>query len=100
MLLERTISQLDIGPVSPTRAHDLGQLGYIQWLGALRPMADYRMEALRAYAAAQPFIRTSPAIAVYCDLLVASTRMPIQPLPLKLPARHRRGGARARRAAI
>ncbi|WP_349361153.1 hypothetical protein [Stappia sp.] len=100
MLLERTISQLDIGPVSPTRAAELGQLGYMQWLGALGSMADYRAEAMRAYTAAHPFIRTSPAIAVFCDLLVASTRMPIEPLPLALPARQRRGGAQARRAAI
>lgn len=99
MLLERTISQLDIGPVSPARAHELGQLGYMQWLGWLPPMADYRAEAMRAYAAAQPFIRTSTAIAVFCDLLVASIRTPIEPLPLSLPARCRRGGARARRAA-
>lgn len=100
MLLERTISQLDIGPMPPARAQELGQLGFMQWLGALRPMADYRAEAMRAYSAAQPFLRTSPAVAVFCDLLVASTRMPIEPLPLALPARHRRGGARARRAAI
>jgi hypothetical protein len=100
MLLERTISQLDIGPVSPARANELGRLGYMQWLGALGPMADYRAEAMRAYAAAQPFIRTSPAIAVFCDLLVASTRTPIEPLALPLPTRHRRGGAQGRRTAI
>ncbi|MEM1386370.1 MAG: hypothetical protein AAF626_02135 [Pseudomonadota bacterium] len=99
MLLERTISQLDIGPISSTRASELGQFGYMQWLGWLPPMADYRKEAMRAYDAAQPFIRTSPAVAVFCDLLVASTRPPIEPLPLSLPARCRRGGARARRAA-
>jgi hypothetical protein len=99
MLLERTISQLDIGPIPLPRAYELGQLGYMQWLGWLPPMADYRKEAMRAYAAAQPFIRTSPAVAVFCDLLVASTRSPIEPLPLSWPTRHRRGGARARRAA-
>jgi hypothetical protein len=99
MLLERTISQLDIGPVSVARANELGQLGYMQWLGALQPIADYRQEAMHAYAAAQPFIRSSPAVAVFCTLLIASTRVPIEPLALSLPSQHRRGGSRARRAA-
>jgi len=99
MLLNLTITQLDIGPVPPARAQEMGQLGYIQWLSGLRPMANYRAEAMRAYAAAQPFLKTSPAVAVFCDLLVASTRTPSAPLPLALPIRNRRGGARARRAA-
>ena len=99
MLLKRTISQLDIGPLPPARAAELGQLGYMQWLGSLRPMASYPHEAMRAYEAAAPFIRTSPAIAVFCDLLVASTRVPLEPLNLSLPGRQRRGGAKARRAA-
>ncbi len=100
MLLELTISQLDIGPVSPDRAEELGQLGYIQWLGALPRMSEYRREAMRAYQMAQPFRRNSSAVAVFCDLLVASTQTPIQPLPLALPQPCRRGGAAARRAAI
>ena len=100
MLLELTISRLDIGPVPPSRAKELGQLGYMQWLGALPPMREYRREAMYAYTKAVPFARTSPAVAVYCDLLVASTRVPLEPLPLALPDRHRRGGARARRSAI
>ena len=98
MLLNLTISQLDIGHVPRARALELGRLGYMQWLGALPGDAAYRDEAMRAYAAAAPFIRRSPAVAVFCDLLVASTRMPPEPLPLTLP-RHRRGGARARRGA-
>lgn len=75
-------------------------MGYVQWLGALPPMADYRREAMRAYALAVPFARTSPAVAVFCDLLVSSTRVPLEPLPLTLPDPHRRGGARARRSAF
>ena len=98
MLLDRTISQLDIGYLPRARALELGQLGYMQWLGALPGDADYRGAAMRAYEAASPFRRASPAVAVFCDLLVASTRMPPAPLPLSLP-RHRRGGARARRGA-
>ncbi len=97
MLLEHTIFQLDIGPIPLTKATQMGQMGYLQWLGSLPPMANYRTEALRAYTAAEPFRRGSPAVAVFCDLLVASTRSPLTPLPLSLPARTRRGGARGRR---
>ncbi len=100
MLPQCTVSQLDIGTVSSTRANELGQFGYMQWLEALKPMADYRAEAMRACAATQPFSRTSPSIAVFCDLLVASTRMQIEPLLLSPPVRDRRGGARAQRTAI
>lgn len=100
MLLEQTILQLDIGPVSPERAHELGQLGYMQWLGALPGHLSYRQEALRALDLAAPFGGTSPAVAVFCDLLLASIRQPLVPLWLELPARKRRGGARARRAAL
>ncbi|MEM1313234.1 MAG: hypothetical protein AAGI51_01685 [Pseudomonadota bacterium] len=99
MLLERTITQLDIGPVDLKQASTLAQLGYMQWLGALSRMGDYRQEAMHAYAAAHPFARRSPAVAAFCDLLVASTREPMEPLPLALPAKQRRGGAQARRAA-
>lgn len=99
MLLEQTITQLDVGKTTRERALELGQLGYMQWLGALPAMSDYRQEAQHAYDTAAPFAGTSPAIAVFCDLLVASMRMPLEPLPLKLPDRQRRGGAQARRAA-
>lgn len=98
MLLERTLLQLDIGPVSAETATQLGQLGYLQWLGALPGSAGYRMEAMRAYTLAIPMARKSPAIAVFCDLLVASTRSPLEPLPLTLAIRQRRGGTLARRA--
>ncbi|MEM8794258.1 MAG: hypothetical protein AAGE61_01720 [Pseudomonadota bacterium] len=100
MLLEQTINQLDIGTVTPERALELGQLGYIQWLDGLPMRADYRHEAMRAYFMAIPFAETSPAITVFCDLLTASIRTPLEPLPLKLPGPHRRGGAQARRAAF
>lgn len=100
MLLERTISQLDIGPVSSTRAQEMGQLGYMQWLGGLPAQANYPREAMRAYQMALPFRRASPAVAVFCELLVASTRLPLEPLALALPRPRRRGGAEARRAAL
>ena len=97
MLLERTISQLDVGYVPDHIAQEMGHLGYAQWLGALRGDAGYLVEAMRAYELAQPFIRTSPAIAVFCHLLVESTASPLKALELKLPEPARRGGAKARR---
>ncbi len=97
MLLERTISQLDIGQITQERALELGHLGYMQWLGALPPIANYRKEAIHAYGMALPFANNSPAIKVFCDLLMQSTQDPIAPLELKLPSRQRRGGALARR---
>ncbi|MEM8825281.1 MAG: hypothetical protein AAGF30_16865 [Pseudomonadota bacterium] len=100
MLLERTIFQLDIGHVPPDQAQEMGRFGYMQWLGALPGDANYLAEAMRAYAAAQPFIRSSPAVAVFCDLLVASAEMPPTPLPLPMADRYRRGGAQGRRLSL
>jgi len=100
MLLELTISQLDIGPVPPERAQELGQLGYIQWLGSLRGGENYHAAAHRACRMAAPFRRNSPAIAVFHELLLASTRMPPGPVTVAIPAPARRGGARGRRAAL
>lgn len=100
MILERTICQLDIGPVPPDRARELGQMGYLQWLGSLPPMASYPRAAMQAYEIAAPLGPTSPAVAAFCDLLVASTRSPLEPLDLSLPTRQRRGGSKARRTAL
>jgi hypothetical protein len=100
MLLERTIFQLDIGLVSPQKAEEMGQLGYMQWLGALPGQADYHRAARHALARACPFAETSPAVAVFCRLLSASTVMPPVPLALSLPRRSRRGGAQARRLSL
>lgn len=100
MILERTLAQLDIGPVPPERALELGQLGYLQWLGSLPGHVSYPGEAMRAYAKAEPFIRCSPAVAVFCELLVTSTCQPLTPVTLTLTPRARRGGARARRSAL
>ncbi|MEM9047033.1 MAG: hypothetical protein AAGC81_20335 [Pseudomonadota bacterium] len=100
MLLERTITQLDIGDTTPEQAQKLGHLGYLQWLGALPGASNYRHEAARARALASPLSATSPAVAVFCDLLAASTGSGVAPLPLKMPERHRRGGSRARRGAL
>ena len=97
MLLERTPPQLDVGYVPDHLAQEMGHLGYAQWLGALKGDAGYLNEAMRAYGLAQPFIRTSPAVAVFCHLLVESTASPLKALELKLSAPVRRGGARARR---
>lgn len=97
MLLERTITQLDIGAIPVEQAAELGALGFLQWLAGLSVDADYHREAANAHAMAAPFIATSPAIAVFCDLMTASMERPLAPLPLALPARRRRGGAPVRR---
>ncbi|MEL7099426.1 MAG: hypothetical protein AAGM84_11410 [Pseudomonadota bacterium] len=100
MLLNRTISQLAIGHVPQEQADAMGHLGYMQWLGALNGNASYSAQAKQAYARAQPFIHTCPAVAVFCELLLRSTRTPLTPLKLKLPQKRRRGGAKARRGAL
>lgn len=98
MFLERTISQLDVGYLEPERASELGQMGYMQWLGWLPGSADYHHTARHALTVAAPFAAVSPAVAVFCDLVGASLDMPPKPLALKLPERRRRGGHKARRA--
>ncbi|MFC3613811.1 hypothetical protein ACFORG_08585 [Lutimaribacter marinistellae] len=95
MLLERTISQLDIGPVPPNVAQQMGQLGYMQWIAALPGGMDYREAARRALATAQPFAGHSPAVAAFCALVQASLDSPLTPLPMRMPPRVRRGGRRA-----
>ncbi|MEM6663234.1 MAG: hypothetical protein AAF666_13765 [Pseudomonadota bacterium] len=100
MLLERTLSQLNIIDTTPERALVLGHLGYVQWLGALPAMSDYRQQAEYALAKAKSLRSAAPAIGVFCDLLIASMRSPVAPIPLELPERQRRGGSKARRAAI
>ncbi len=97
MLLERTLSQLDIGSISPERATEMGRMGYLQWLGALPGRVNYAREAMRAHAMAEPFAKGSPAVAVFCALLRDSMQIPPRALPLALPERQRRGGAQARR---
>jgi len=97
MLLERTLSQLDVGHVPDSVAQQMGHLGYVQWLGALQGDASYLAEAMHAYELARPFLKHSPAVAVFCHLIMESVASPLQPLDLKLPAATRRGGAKARR---
>lgn len=97
MILERTIAQLDVGDLPDHVAENMGHLGYLQWLGVLNGNRSNLNEAMRAFEVAQPFIRTSPAVAVFCHLLIESSASPLAPLDLKLPAPIRKGGAKARR---
>lgn len=97
MIIERTLNGLQVNPDSPERARELGQLGYMQWLGALPGSAAYEVEAVKAYLVAMDFIETDPAVAEFCALLRASLRQPLKPLDLALPKPRRRGGARQRR---
>ncbi|OOY05991.1 hypothetical protein AXZ77_1679 [Thioclava sp. ES.031] len=99
MLLERTLSllQLDIGPISPLRARELGTLGYMEWLGGLPGDMPYAKAAIIAHTQAYPFGAASPAVAVFCELLLDSLRPQPFALPIEMPPPLRRGGARARR---
>lgn len=100
MHTEKTLDQLQLNPPTPERARELGQLGYMQWLGGLPADADYEGEAVRAYLMAMDFIDTDPTIAEFCALLRKSLRRPLRPLDLALPKPARRGGAKARRQSL
>ena len=97
MLLERTLSQLDIGHLAPEPAQMLGHLGYVQWLGSLCPDLSYASEARRALRAAAPFRAGSPAVEVFAGLIEESLARPLLPLGLSLATPGRRGGAAGRR---
>jgi hypothetical protein len=100
MLLDHTILQLRTTGLAPERARALGHMGYLQWLGGLPGEASYQAEAMHAYTRAAPYLRDAPALRVFCELLVDSTRIPLRPLTLILPPKERRGGAKGRRAAL
>ncbi len=97
MSLNRILYRLQLHHTEPGRASEFGRLGFMEWLGSLPADSDYNQQAMLAYQKVLPFRLKAPAIGVFCDLLIASTRMPPQPLDLSLPSPHRRGGARARR---
>ena len=100
MFLARTIFRLDIGDVPPDEALSLAQLGYMQWLGGLPGQSNYRDEAKRALAASAPFKGTSPAVAMFCDLVERSTARPVSVIDIKVCKLGRRGGAQARRQTL
>ena len=60
MSIERTLTQLQVNPRTAERAREIGQLGYMQWLGSLPAQACYLTEATCAYMAATPFRETDP----------------------------------------
>ncbi len=100
MLIERTLTQLQVAAETPQQAQELGRMGYMQWLSFLPVNASYEHEAVQAYLLAMDFIDTDPAVAVFCDLIRQSLRHPLRPLDLSLPKPRRRGGARTRRASL
>ncbi len=100
MTIERTLTQLQVNPSTPERAREIGQLGYMQWLGGLPAEACYLTEATLAYMSAAPFRETDPAVAEFCGLLKASLDSPLSPLDLALPKPRRRGGAKERRLSL
>ncbi|MDA7425326.1 hypothetical protein [Thalassococcus lentus] len=100
MMIERTLTGLRGQHIPPARAKELGQLGYMQWLGALPGHSSYEYEAVRAYLDVAMYIRTDPAVAEFCFLICESLRFPLQPLDLGMPKPRRRGGARERRQQV
>lgn len=103
MLTEKTLIQLlsHQGPeAAPERARELGQLGYMQWLGGLPGDAPYPQTALAALRLAEPYAGASGAVAEFCAVLAASLSLPLTPLDLSLPLPRRRGGARTRRLSL
>ena len=97
MNIERTLMQLQVMPETPERARELGQLGYMQWLGGLPGAKSYEAEARRALEMACPFAKTDMAVAAFCALVEQSLSAPLTPLYLALPKPRRRGGAQDRR---
>ena len=100
MSIERTLTQLQVNPRTAERAREIGQLGYMQWLGSLPATACYLTEASCAYMKSAPFRDTDPAVAEFCRLLKASLEAPLTPLDLALPKPRRRGGAKKRRLSL
>ena len=100
MLIERTLTQLQVDPGSKERTEELGQLGYMQWLGGLPGHASYEAEAVKAYLMAMDFADTDPAVRVFCALIRESLQKPLVPLAIALPKPKRRGGARERRRGL
>ncbi|MEM6565214.1 MAG: hypothetical protein AAF665_12245 [Pseudomonadota bacterium] len=70
MMLERAVSRLDVRYVSKDTALEMGQLGCLQWLGALKDDAGYPHETARAFEVARPFTQNAPAVAIFCHILL------------------------------
>ncbi|PTW51784.1 MULTISPECIES: hypothetical protein [Rhodovulum] len=95
-MLEMVLMRLAACPQTGPRARELGQLGFMQWLGSLPGRADLPAAARAAEAQAAPGPATA-ALDEFRRLLVQIRAMPPRPLDLALPRPCRRGGARARR---
>ncbi len=100
MSIDHILNKLQTRTSTPERAKELGQLGYMQWLAGLPVNADYVSSAIYAYDMSEPIMHTDPAVAAFCELLVASIENPLTPLDLSLPKPRRRGGAKERRMSL
>ncbi|TCM86571.1 hypothetical protein [Rhodovulum steppense] len=97
MMLELVLLQMQARGRDPARADEIGQLGFMQWLGGLPGGCDYAAAARAALLRLDAGVPDSPTLASFRGLLAASLAMPPRPLGLSLPVPRRRGGARARR---
>lgn len=100
MILERTLHMLQARTETMAQADEIGQMGFIQWLGWLDGRRSFDAQAAEALSAAAPFRGSDPAVAVFCDLIDEARLMPPRPLALAMPKSKRRGGAKKRRQRI
>ena len=89
MVLDRILHSLNTPSLSRRRAIEQGRLAFLEWLWSLPEGTNFATQALADYERADRSGLTSPAITVFCGLLVHASR------PMPMPVR--RGGARARR---
>ncbi|TCP33390.1 hypothetical protein, partial [Rhodovulum marinum] len=97
MMLEMVLIQMQARGESAERAREIGQLAFMQWLGALPGGCDYAAAARAALTRIATSPAPGPALATFRALLAASLDAPARPLDLRLPSPCRRGGTRARR---
>lgn len=100
MMLEMVLIQMQARRDSAERAREIGQLAFMQWLGALPGGSDYAAAARAALERVSGSSARSPALTIFCTLLADSLERPVRPLDLHLPSPCRRGGTRARRLTL
>lgn len=100
MGIETVLFGLQARAESARRARELAHMGYVQWLAGLDGRQGYAVQARAALAQAVPFRGSDPAVAAFCEVIEGTLAVPLVPLELVVPARGRRGGARARRDSL
>ncbi|MCQ0971935.1 hypothetical protein MLD63_16045 [Paracoccus sp. TK19116] len=81
-LAEDVIARIGQGSMPPDRARELGEFAYLHWLARLPGDESYSAQAQQALRSAAPAVPASPALGIFCEMLMASLARPIQPLRL------------------